>query len=111
MDVRVELGSDRLDLLDSGAPKQFDKEVAGHAHATQDLAFVVMFGRIERPLEVVENRQQLSEQVPLGALAKLQRLPEARLRKFSNSARRRSSRSARTSRSCRNASTSASSWA
>ena len=74
VDVGIELRADGLDLLDAGAPQQFDEHVPGHADATQDFAFVVMLGRVESPLQVVEHGQQLAQQLALSALADLHRL-------------------------------------
>ena len=48
--------------------------VAGHPHAVEHLALFVMLGRVERPLQVVQHRQQIAQQVALRPVAGLDQL-------------------------------------
>ena len=70
----IERRAHGLDLLHAGALQQVDEHVPGHAHAVQHLALVVMLGRVERPLQVVEHRQQIAQQLALRPVAGLDQL-------------------------------------
>jgi len=61
--VRVEVAAGLGgDLLEAAPAQQVDQLLAHQLHALGHLRLLVVLGRIQRPLEVVENGQQLLHQ-------------------------------------------------
>ena len=79
MDMRIEIGAERLDRRDALLPQQFQELTADQLDAGairgqrrgRIVGVLRIRGRAERALEIVEQRQDVEEQIRVGEFAQL----------------------------------------